>query len=182
MYVFTPERLQLVLAAHPEFAPALIVVDEAHLIADGARGVLLQWVLEEASSRSASPQLLFASPMIANLEIFASLFGRDDIVPSRSTEGTVGQNIISVRTMPERGVIEVSVVPDDYTPAVLLGRLSTGQTLANRFDKLVHIPATLGAGRTNIIYVNGAADAERVALQRLRTFCTTGSPLRASWL
>lgn len=43
IYVMTQERVQLALGAHPDFSASVIIVDEAHSIADGSRGVLLQW-------------------------------------------------------------------------------------------------------------------------------------------
>ncbi|MFW8642331.1 helicase-related protein [Rhizobium beringeri] len=43
--------------------------------------------------------------------------------------------------------------------------LQLGRTVASRTEKLVHIPAVLGHGHSNIIYANGAAEAESVALQ-----------------
>lgn len=42
IYVMTQERVQLALGAHPDFSASVIIVDEAHSIADGSRGVLLQ--------------------------------------------------------------------------------------------------------------------------------------------
>jgi replicative superfamily II helicase len=62
IYVMTQERVQLTLASHPEFSAAIVVVDEAQSISDGARGVLLQWVLDDLLARNIKAQILFASP------------------------------------------------------------------------------------------------------------------------
>jgi replicative superfamily II helicase len=40
VYVMTQERVQLSLHAHPNLRPDVIIVDEAHSISEGARGIL----------------------------------------------------------------------------------------------------------------------------------------------
>ena len=42
--------------------------------------------------------------------------------------------------------------------------------MASRIDKLVHIPAVLGKGHSNIVYANGPAEAEKVAMQLAELF------------
>lgn len=165
IYVLTPERLQLLLGAHPEFRPSLVVVDEAHLIGDGARGVLLQWVLDDVLEHNPKPQILFASPTISNLDVFGHLFGIQKIVEARSVEPTVAQNFIIARVIDRAsGEVQFTSVGDGVSEEIPLGTLQLTGPLSSKFDKLAHIPAALGRGRLNIVYVNGAADAERVAL------------------
>ncbi|MFX7918510.1 hypothetical protein ABTK44_20065, partial [Acinetobacter baumannii] len=77
IYVMTQERVQLALGSHPDFSASVIIVDEAHSIADGSRGVLLQWVVDDLLIRNPTSQILFASPAIRNLDIFGRLFGLD---------------------------------------------------------------------------------------------------------
>jgi hypothetical protein len=79
IYVMTQERVQLTLASHPEFTAGIVVVDEAQSISDGARGVLLQWVLDDLLSRNPKAQVLFASPNVRNLNVFSHLFGLGDV-------------------------------------------------------------------------------------------------------
>src|SRR3546814_3580465 len=81
----TQERLQMMLNGHPGFSADVVIVDEAHSISDGARGVLLQWVVDEFLRRQPDVQLLFASPGISNLDVFGRIFGLGDVerLPSR---------------------------------------------------------------------------------------------------
>lgn len=166
IYVMTQERVQLCLGTHKEFAANVVIVDEAHSVSDGGRGILLQWVIDDLIDRRANAQLLFAGPTIRNLDVFGRLFGIANVVQLPSVEPTVAQNFISAAvTSAAKGRIALSV----RRPSAPLNdpflTLEIGQTLASRKDKLVHIPARLGAGQTNIIYANGAAEAEAIAIQ-----------------
>ncbi|MDK1492958.1 DEAD/DEAH box helicase [Sinorhizobium sp. 7-81] len=163
--VMTQERMQLMLGAHPDFSADVVIADEAHSIADGSRGVLLQWVVDDLLRRRPDAQLLFASPGIRNLEVFGRTFGLDDIERMPSSEPTVAQNFLSVRIVSARGgLVSVhSVEPGGHETQV--SEIVIGHTLASRKEMLVHVSAALGKGAANIVYANGAAEAEDVALQ-----------------
>ncbi|TIP07981.1 DEAD/DEAH box helicase [Mesorhizobium sp.] len=166
IYVMTQERVQLALAAHPDFNTHVVVVDEAHSIADGARGVLLQWVIDDLLSRNPSTQILFASPSIRNLGVFARLFGLPNVVEFTSVEPTVAQNFLTLKIdSATKGRIVVHTVGDGSAAPVEVIRLQLDQTIASRVEKLVHVAARLGLGQSNIVYANGAAEAEKVAIQ-----------------
>lgn len=166
IYVFTPERLQLLLQAHPEFRPDLIVVDEAHLLGEGSRGILMQWVLDDVLAAHPRPQILFASPTIANLGVFGETFDLPEIIEARSAEPTVAQNFLVVKVLDRKtGNVEVTSLGDGKSPEMRLGSVQLQRPLWSRFDKLANIPAELGKDCLNIIYVNGQDDAERVALR-----------------
>lgn len=166
IYVMTQERIQLSLQSRADFAPSVVIVDEAHSIAEQSRGVLLQWVVDDLIARNPQVQILFASPTIRNLEVFGNLFGLDDVVPFSSIEPTVAQNFLvtSVESA-TNGELLIQTAGDGSRELAEVARLEVGHTIASRTDKLVHISAALGAGHSNIVYANGAAEAETVALQ-----------------
>jgi hypothetical protein len=166
IYVMTQERIQLSLQSRADFAPSVVIVDEAHSIAEQSRGVLLQWVVDDLIARNQQIQILFASPTIRNLEVFGNLFGLDDVVPFSSIEPTVAQNFLvtSVESATS-GELLIQTAGDGSRELAEVARLKVGHTIASRTDKLVHISAALGAGHSNIVYANGAAEAETVALQ-----------------
>ncbi|MER9195742.1 DEAD/DEAH box helicase [Mesorhizobium australicum] len=166
IYVMTQERVQLALGAHPDFSASVIIVDEAHSIADGSRGVLLQWVIDDLLIRNPASQILFASPAIRNLDIFGRLFGLTDVVEFASVEPTVAQNfLVTTVQSATKGKLVIHTAGDGSRPLRQVATLQLGRTVASRTEKLVHIPAVLGRGHSNIIYANGAAEAESVALQ-----------------
>ncbi len=102
VFVMTQERTQLMLAAHPDMSAGIVIVDEAHSIADQGRGILLQWVVDDLLRRRADAQLLFASPGIRNLDVFGRTFGLDSVETLPSTEPTVAQNFLIVRVTSSR--------------------------------------------------------------------------------
>ncbi len=168
VYVLTPERAQALLAAHPGFAADAVVVDEAHLVAEGARGVRLNTVLRDLIERKASIQLMFASPGVRNLDVFGRLLGVPDVQTLRSREPTVAQNFVLVRVDdPGAGGISLRLVGEDGS-RLLVGELRLGRRTTTKIEKLANVAAALGRGTTNIVYTNGQSDAEEVALELVR--------------
>lgn len=162
--VMTQERVRLMLTSHPDLVATIVIVDEAHSIADRGRGVLLQWVVDDLLSRKPDAQLLFASPGIRNLDVFGRAFGLDNIERVPSKEPTVAQNFLVVRvTSAKLGAFSVTSV-EPAGGEQLVGEFELGRTLASRKDQLVHIPFALGRG-PSIVYANGMAEAEDFALQ-----------------
>ncbi len=166
IYVMTQERIQLALASHPDFSAGVIVVDEAQSIADGSRGVLLQWTLDDLLIRRPQAQVLFASPNIRNLNVFGRLFRLNNVREIAFTEPTVAQNFLVVKIdSAANGNITVHKASAATQAGTEIARFELGHTIASRVEKLVHIAAKLGRGHANIVYVNGAADAENIAIQ-----------------
>ncbi|MGM9471720.1 DEAD/DEAH box helicase [Pseudarthrobacter sp. YS3] len=162
VYVFTQERLHIHLTSNPAFIPDFIFVDEAQNIGSSSRGILMSQVISECASRNSSAQIIFASPLSDNPEILVQ--SATGGAPGRHIVGesvTVSQNLIYVNQVPRKprqyslrnryrgeeqaiGVVELGDVP------------STGK----RLPRLAH---ALGGEGGNLIYANGAADAESYA-------------------
>lgn len=172
IFVMTQERVQLMLMSHSTMCADVVIVDEAHSIADRGRGILLQWVVDDLLFRNNSVQLLFASPGIRNLDVFGRTFGLTNVMPLPSKEQTVDQNFLIVRVMsPKLGRIEVSSIEPGGREH-LVSKIEIGQTLASKKDRLVQISAFLGREMPSIVYANGAAEAEDLALQLAEIFST----------
>lgn len=171
IYVMTQERIQLALASHPDFRAALIVVDEAQSIGDGSRGILLQWILDDLLHRDANAQLLFASPNVRNLGVFGRLFGLKNVREISSSELTVAQNFLVVKiNSATKGKITILKASPGTEPATEVARIDLDTTIASRPEKLVHIAGKLGRQHANIVYANGAADAEDLAIRLTELF------------
>lgn len=172
VYVMTQERLQLTLNAHPLFSADVIIVDEAHSIADGSRGVLLQWVIEDLIKRQPDAQLLFASPGVRNLDVFGRVLGLTDVERLPSHEPTVAQNFLWVQVKePKDGRMALHVV-ERNTARVLVAEFDLERRTVTRIEKLVNVAERLGRGASNIVYANGAGDAESIALELAARFQT----------
>ena len=165
VYVFTQERLRMMLGAHSNFRAEIIIVDEAHSVGEGARGVLLQWTVDDLLQRNPSAQLLFASPNIRNLEVFGRIFGLTDILPLPSGDPTVAQNfLVAAFSEPQLGELSLTYVEPNRGQAEV-GRLTLGRRSVTRVEKLVNLAVALGNRASNIIYANGPGDAEDIALK-----------------
>jgi Helicase conserved C-terminal domain len=166
MYVFTQERMHLLQQRSLTFAPELLFVDEAQKLGEGARGVLLSQVLDEAVNRNTCMQVIFASPMASNPDLLL------DGAPEGASTGsftattiTVNQNLLAVGQVPRK--------PLRYTASLLSGGNETpvGEfTLPSRptrpAQRLPFVAVALAGGAGgNVVYANGPADAEKMAIQ-----------------
>lgn len=165
IYVLTQERLRMMISAHSAFHAQIIIVDEAHSVGDGARGVLLQWTVDDLLQRSPTAQLLFASPSIRNLDVFGRMFDLDDIATMPRGDPTVAQNLlVAAFDDAEAGKLTVRYVEPTHT-LTEVGQLALRRRSITRIEKLVNLAIRLGRGASNIIYANGAGDAENIALE-----------------
>ncbi|MCS5968674.1 hypothetical protein LNP26_17045 [Klebsiella variicola subsp. variicola] len=73
VFIFTQERLNL-FYNHFSQIPKIdvLVVDEAHKIGDGGRGVTLQHVIELTCLNNPDSKVIFASPFTLNPEVLLS--------------------------------------------------------------------------------------------------------------
>lgn len=166
IFVFTPERFHIFNnSLSSPLRVDLLLVDEAHKIGDGYRGVSLQKSIEMASISSPSIQVVFASPFTSNPEVLVedAPHGKSGVLISNSV--TVNQNLIWVSQkprFPKQWGLSLCL-PDEV---VFLGGFSLDNTPAPDSKRLPFVALALSQGKPgNIVYVNGAADAEKAALQ-----------------
>lgn len=166
IFVFTQERLHLRLQQDPELVIDLILVDEAQKFGDDSRGVLLQRVLDELIQRKPDSQVVFASPLSSNPEVL--LEASPPEVESSSLVGqtvTVTQNLLWVNQVPQNPRLwNVDLV--DGEQDTRLGRIRLQARPQLRSKRLSLIAVALGRNaHSNVIYVNGQAQAETTARQ-----------------
>jgi hypothetical protein len=167
VFVFTQERFHMLLGERGvDMKFDLLVIDEAHKIGDNYRGVLLQQAIEMVTLKNSKCKVLFACPTAQNPELFledaptnatASPLLREDVM--------VSQNLIwvsQIRGQPTNWSVELLV---DSNP-ILLGNIKLSARPSPDSKRLPFVAYTLGDAKGgNIIYVNGAADAETTAKQ-----------------
>jgi hypothetical protein len=164
--VVTQERLHLLQQRLPEQGTDLLFVDEAQKFGDKARGVLLQQTIEEAVRRSPNAQVIFASPLSSNPELLLEGAATNANPTAVSVETiTVNQNLLwadQVRYHPDRWKLQVVI---DGQPADI-GEFDLTARPQPDSQRLPLVAVALGAvSGGNVVYVNGAADAEKAALQ-----------------
>lgn len=164
VFVMTQERLQVLFGNHPELTLDIVVVDEAHSVEDGDRGILLQSVVDEITIRAPRAQVIFATPTVSNLDIFQTMAGLPVLQISQTDEATVSQNFVNVVVKSgTKGVVDLEVQDKDGRRTV--GSKVIGQALHSRVECLVHVSNAMGLDRQSIVYANGQADAEKIAFQ-----------------
>ncbi|AVY97990.1 hypothetical protein DAI21_10125 [Lelliottia sp. WB101] len=167
IYIFTQERLNIFYNALNECPIVdLLIIDEAHKIGDSLRGIFLQYVLEMTCARNRHLKVIFASPFTSNPELLlldAPYNGKTSVI--KSSYVTVNQNLIWVEQRPNtpkkwkmffffRGERE------------FIGDFDLENIPSADSKRLSFIALSLGYHASgNVVYVNGAADAEKTAKQ-----------------
>jgi len=167
IFVFTQERLNIFYnSLNNDVVVDLLIIDEAHKIGDSLRGIFLQYVLEMTSSKNRKLNVIFASPFTSNPELLlldAPYKGRSSVV--KSSYVTVNQNLIWVE--------QKNNTPKEWMMYLFfkgekthIGEFKLEHTPSAESKRLSFVALNLGKHSSgNVIYVNGAADAEKTAKQ-----------------
>jgi hypothetical protein len=163
IYILTQERAQAIIGTHPDFAPNIIICDEAQTVQDGSRGMLLHNVVDALQTRNPSAQLVFAGPNIGNLSVFKEIFSLADLRQVQSRAPSVVQNLLVVNT---RSGIKGRLSLERFAPTerASLGAAEIGHSLPSIKERLVRVAERFGQVKPSIVYANGPSDAEGVAL------------------
>ncbi|MGX1703410.1 DEAD/DEAH box helicase [Microbacterium sp. NPDC055357] len=163
VYVLTQERLHILLRKQPDMSFDLLFVDEAQKLNDGARGVLLQRTLDEAARRG-EPKIIFASPLTSNPELLvAGVRGTSTAFVSETV--TVNQTLIHVNQRRYRPTTWDMVALVDGE-RIAIGEFDLSARPTSLRKRLSLVTVALGSQHSgNVVYANGAAEAELVAGQ-----------------
>ncbi len=166
--VMTQERLQWLLNDHPNISADYVIVDEAQKIGDGYRGILLEQVLQQLSVNP-NTHFIFASPMTENPNaLLKCVSGSDDVSPDRkaivSEVVTVNQNLFWISRL-GTATTEWQIDLIHRENKLSIGKLRTARivTISERLPTISY--ALGGNNKGNLVYANGAAEAEKMALQ-----------------
>ena len=164
VFVFTQERLHWFLIGNNSAQIHLLIIDEAHKIEDGNRGILLQQKLEEVVQRNPSVKVYFSSPYTSNPEILLDNVlnnGRKDKVNTQFV--SVNQNLIYVSQVsrkPKEWQLQICTI-DKTIP---IGKLVLSDRPTSELKKIVYITECFSDESGSLIYSNGPAEAEDIAL------------------
>lgn len=171
VYVLTPERLLTLLKPKNNTQRiTTLIVDEAHEIQKGNRGIVLHNAIEIALSKHPKTSLMFASPLIKNPGYLLNLFNRNDNGQFfTETISPVSQNILLVSEVNRKpNMVNVSLLTDKYE--ITIGE----RNFSFRFrDSIFKQRANLAYAITKnddstIIFANDPSDAEKIALELSR--------------
>jgi len=164
VFVFTQERLHWFLIGNNSAPMHLLIIDEAHKIEDGNRGILLQQKLEEIVQRNPSIKVYFSSPFTSNPEILLDNVlnnSRKDKVNTQFV--SVNQNLIYTSQIPRKSK-EWQLNICTINNSIPIGKLVLSDRPTTELHKIVHITERFSDESGSLIYSNGAAEAEKIAL------------------
>lgn len=164
--VYTQERLQW-LMNEDNIVYDLIIVDEAQKVGDGSRGVLLQQVLQQTAENS-STRFIFDSPMSENPGSLLKVVNYTEDISDTSKQiiseiPTVNQNLIWV-SKSTKSTTKWKLELLSNGKKMELGEIST-QRMPTIGLRLPVLSFVLSSEKGNLVYCNGAAEAEKVAGQ-----------------
>lgn len=165
IFVFTQERLHWFLVNNSEthIPIDLLIIDEAHKIEDGNRGILLQQKLEELISENEHIKVYFSSPFTSNPEILLENVHRDVRKAKVNTQFVaVNQNLIYVSQVPLNSLkwsFSLVTTSSSYN----FGCITLKDRPNGEYKKIALIAQKIAADGSCLIYSNGAAEAEKIA-------------------
>jgi len=165
IFVFTQERLHWFRTECPRFGIDLLIVDEAHKIEDGNRGILLQQKIEDLLADFPEVKIYFSSPFTSNPEfLLKGLPETKTKAPIKTEFVSVNQNLIYVtqkRGKPTEWSVQLCV--KDGT--LKLGEIELKYRPTQESKRLIFVAVELADPfGGNIIYSNRPSDAEKAAL------------------
>ena len=164
--IFTQERLHIFLNSF-EVPPIIdvLIVDEAHKIGGDYRGIFLQQVIEQTHLNNPLAQFIFASPFTTNPEVLLDNAPTQRSAFIKSSDVTVNQNLLWVSQMP-RHLDEWKVQLCLENEVINLGLIALPVKPHQISKRLPYVALAMSNNNPgNIVYVNGAADAETAAWQ-----------------
>ncbi|MDD4202362.1 MAG: DEAD/DEAH box helicase [Candidatus Omnitrophica bacterium] len=165
IYVFTQERLHWFLTESNGVKIDILIVDEAHKIEDGYRGILLQQKIEQLVSLNNELKVYFSSPFTENPELLLQTAGNITKKDKINTQFiSVNQNLIYTKQVPRiTNKWEFTLCLIDKS--IRLGTIKLVGRPTNEKKKIAYLSQSFSANKTgNVLYANGPAEAEQVAV------------------
>lgn len=164
VYVLTQERLHKLYVDQPSFKCEFIIIDEAHKIEDGYRGILLERKIEDIVKSNPKVDIFFSSPFTSNPEKLLTLINKrinSDVVNTEFV--AVNQNLIYISQQPKKSLQwNLHLIFNNRT--IELGHivLPSNQRPTNESKKVAYLAVAIGTNTGgNLIYANGAYEAEK---------------------
>lgn len=159
IYVLTQERAQILLDAAPDLAFDVAIIDEAQMLGEESRGVILQTVVDRILQRSSGTQIMFGSPQTNNPEIFGRVFSLDNLRVLRDDRSPVAQNIIFLDMVGSN--VAVRALIDGENESV--GTVQLAQRPRAGDPTLAYLSREFSRGEKSLIYAGSRSRCEKIA-------------------
>lgn len=167
VYVLTQERLMSYLSDSIEEMPVItsLIVDEAHEIQKGKRGILLQSAIDFLLKKYPKTEVLFASPLIRNPGYFFSIFnilGNGKFFTE--TISPVSQNIILASDVRRKTKEICFELLSEGNKLALGTRVVNFEFRGSKSVQKANLACEISKNDESVIvFANGPSDAESVA-------------------
>lgn len=176
VFVLTQERLHLLQHTQARFKADLLFVDEAQNLGEASRGVLLQHVIDQTVHDNPAVQVLFASPLTSNPELLLSTATEGSKIAFTSETVTVSQNLIHVRSVRGKPLLREFWLVQNGVPK-LIATFALPHRATHIPKRLAFVSLALGGDESgNLVYVNGASEAENVAKSLYESLSVVDNP------
>jgi len=173
VYVLTQERLLTLLNQDPDAGVwvDMLLIDEAHGIRDGARGIQLHAAIDQVVRRFPSARVYFASPCSRNPEHLLDLFSLGATGETFIEElSPVGQNLILVKPDKELRRAKFDLVVNNDAVSLGMRELDFDFTAIKPDARRAAFARAVAGGKRLgrcccIIYANSPDDASEVAIE-----------------
>lgn len=161
VFILTQERTHVLLEADRALTFDMVVVDEAQTIGTGARGILLQVVIEELLRRGPRSRFFFGSPFSRNPEHFDYLFD-SPLTHVKELASPVSQNLICADVDPQHANrLHLSLSSEEGTTP--LTTLTLDRELHGDEPTFAYVSFFFGKNSKNLVYSGSPAKCEDVA-------------------
>jgi superfamily II DNA/RNA helicase len=144
----------------------ILIVDEAHSIESGGRGVLLERAINFVKDLFPVVKIFFSSPLVSNPEKFLTTFDIKNGVKERDQFPLVSQNIINVKQTKKFLTISCNIENKDINIKKIPFHIEGGSKAA----VLANVAIKLWNSKTSIIYCNEPA----ISATSARILCNSG--------
>lgn len=161
VFILTQERAHVLMELEEAPTFDIVVLDEAQTIGDGARGILLQVVLEKLLRTNPAANFFFSSPFSRNPEHFNYLFPAP-VSMLKDVNSPVLKNMICVDVDEQNAdVLKLSLHRDG---AVMpLTEITLDRELRGDEPTFAYISYKFGKDSKNLVYCGSPAKCESVA-------------------
>ena len=158
IFILTQERLnQLCCNIDKKFNINLIVIDEAQQIAEGSRGILLEYTIRRVKEIWSNIKIFFISPLIDNSEVFIKRFRLEESYFKNESLPTVNQNVIYIQKQRRKSFLEIR------SNNSIIGKIGfISSKLPTLKEKIAYIYNNFNNGENSIIYCNKQSSTRNI--------------------
>jgi len=164
IFILTQERLQSIEGKVNHLDVDLLIVDEAHKIEEGARGIWLEESIQQIIDWNPDLQIVFISPFTTNPEKFGKIFLYENLEVIHTRLPPVHQNLLFVDIKNKN--VKIWQGSQELKRRFKLAEYETQQSIPREFsdsEKKAWIAKNIAESGSIMIYCNRPADCRKTA-------------------